>query len=198
MSDVIVTQEIESGGKGGITGSTLKIIAIIAMFIDHFAAILLNGYINTMLPADFYSWSVGDMSAWYVSHPEFARVYIIYIVFRCIGRLGFPIFAFLLVEGFGHTRNVKKYARNLIIFALVSELPFNLGFNSTLLCPRYQNVFFTLFIALLVLCGIKYLPEKLKLNENMSWVVYAGGFLTGIIVTGAAKSSSFGTFMPYG
>ncbi|MBR5943619.1 MAG: conjugal transfer protein TraX, partial [Lachnospiraceae bacterium] len=130
--------------KKGVTGTTLKIIAIVAMFIDHFAAIFVQGY--------YYSVSA-------TAEPP-QNVEIIMTVMRAIGRFGFPIFAFLLVEGFTHTRSVKKYALNLGIFALISELPFNLGFMGVLFYPYYQNVFFTLLLGLLCLWCISEFGEK--------------------------------------
>ncbi|HAQ39725.1 MAG TPA: conjugal transfer protein TraX, partial [Clostridiales bacterium] len=66
-----------------------------------------------------------------------------YMIGRGIGRLSFPIFCFFLVEGFLHTSNTKKYLLRLGIFALISEIPFDLVFNHTILEIGYQNIYFT-------------------------------------------------------
>ena len=76
----------------------------------------------------------------------------------CIGRLAYPIFAFMLVEGYFHTRNLKKYALRLLLFAAVSEIPFNLMYSSSVIYPFHQNVIWTLLIGL----GMIYLNEKVK------------------------------------
>ena len=66
----------------------------------------------------------------------------------CVGRLAFPIFAFLLVEGYFHTRSVKKYALRLLTGAVISEIPFNLMCTSSPVFPFHQNVLWTLLIGL--------------------------------------------------
>ncbi len=87
-----------------------------------------------------------------------------------IGRLAFPIFAFLTVEGFFHTRNLKKYIVRLFIFALISEIPFNLMMGSRVFYPLHQNVLWTFLIAIVALV----IFEKLK-NKNFLFkiVVYS-------------------------
>lgn len=83
--------------------------------------------------------------------------------FRIVGRIAFPIFCFLLVEGSVHTRNIRSYEKRLLLFALLSEIPFDLafygkpGFNS-------QNVFFTLFFGLLM---IEVLQKRKELEYQM-------------------------------
>lgn len=60
-----------------------------------------------------------------------------------IGRLAFPIFSFQIAQGYLHTKSFKKYLLRLFIMALVSQLPYQLYFNTTRL-----NIFFTLILGL--------------------------------------------------
>lgn len=53
----------------------------------------------------------------------------IYFLLRAVGRLSFPLFCFILVEGFFHTKNRKKYQQRLFVFALLAELPYDLAFH---------------------------------------------------------------------
>ena len=75
-----------------------------------------------------------------------------------LGRLAFPIFAFQIAEGFFHTSNVGRYAKRLLIFGLISEIPFNMMYVSAPIYPFHQNVMFTLVIGLLCINEL----EKLR------------------------------------
>ena len=66
----------------------------------------------------------------------------------CIGRLAFPIFAFMTVEGYFHTKNLKKYMLRLLVFALLSEIPFNLMMGSRIFYPIHQKVLWTFLLAI--------------------------------------------------
>lgn len=142
--------QVSRKGKG-ITGSTLKLIAIITMFIDHIGAAIVE-----KMPS--FSISQGN------------RLFYFDMVLRYIGRIAFPIFCFLLIEGFIHTRDTKKYAFRLFLFALISEIPFDLAFKGHILEFGYQNVFFTLLFGLLTLMAVKYF-EKNKIMMIISMLV---------------------------
>lgn len=144
--------------RGGISGSTVKLVGIITMLIDHFAAAVLARILIRMSLSG--EWS--------------EPLYFTYNCLRMVGRLGFPIFCFLLVEGFGKTRSRKKYALRLGMFALISEVPFDLAFNAEVLEFGYQNVYFTLFLGMLTLCTYEFLAGH-RLPAAVEWVLCAAG-----------------------
>jgi len=95
------------------------------------------------------------------------------LYFRYIGRIAFPIYAYMIAQGCRHTKNINKYLLRLGIFALISEIPFDVAFNHYTLMDdgiprfginflRYTNVFYTLFLG--VACIMIY--EKLKTKKH--------------------------------
>lgn len=69
----------------------------------------------------------------------------------CAGRVAFPLFAFMVAEGYRHTGDFKRYLKRMFLFALISEIPFNLMTGGTLINPLHQNVMFTFCLDLLLL-----------------------------------------------
>ena len=92
------------------------------------------------------------------------------MIFRYIGRLSFPIFCFLLVEGFVHTSNIYRYIFRLSVFALISEIPYDLTFSQQLMDFERQNVFFTLSLGIGTLYLLKYTQSNV---EKWIYVAFA-------------------------
>ncbi len=133
-ASTMVSASHSTQDKRGISGSTLKMIALLTMLIDHTGAVVLGRMITSR------------------AFPEMqGQLYSIYYIMRLIGRVAFPIYCFLLVEGFTKTRSVGKYALRLAVFAVLSEFPFDMAFNGCILEFGYQNVFFTLLWGLLAM-----------------------------------------------
>lgn len=131
-----------------MTSFFLRLIAIIAMLLDHTAAVLVN-------PAS-------DA----------------YTIMRIIGRIAFPIFCFLIVEGFEHTRSVWKYMGRLAVSAVIAEVPFDLAFHRAAWDFKSgQNVFLTLLLGLIAITAagkgapwiIKKIAPDAKCGENR-WI----------------------------
>ena len=151
-----------------LDGSALKLIAVITMLIDHTAATLLVN--DTRVLFSLAGHTMG-----------------LYQFMRYIGRLSFPIFCFLIVEGFQHTRDVKRYALNLFLFALISEIPWNLEHCGSLFYAK-QNVMFTLLLGLLGMWVIRDFHEQ-RVKEL---VLLLGLLLVSIVLKADYGCSGFG------
>lgn len=144
--------------KRGISGSTIKIIAMAAMLIDHIGAGILG---RILLQSDYMALAAaGDVNGVMEWLSQNAVLFYSYSIMRAIGRIGFPIFCFLLVEGFQKTHDVKKYALRLGVFALLSEIPFDLAISGKVLEFSYQNVYFTLLFGLLTMVAFDWIGKK--------------------------------------
>lgn len=110
----------------GLSGSALKVIAMISMVIDHIALYLMEH--GTLL----------------------------YETTRCVGRIAFPVFAFLIAEGFIHTKSRYRYFFTLLGFAVISEIPWYLlnGADGT------HNVMFTLALGVATLMVLENLLQS--------------------------------------
>lgn len=99
-------------------------------------------------------------------------------IYRIIGRIAFPVYCFLLVEGYLHTGDVKKYGKRLLLFAVLSEIPFDLAFYGRLGFV-HQNIFFTLFIGLTAIYFIDNKDGLYKFNKNL---VIAAAFILSVVL----------------
>lgn len=98
---------------------------------------------------------------------------------QCVGRLAFPVFAFLVAEGYAHTRDLRKYLLRMAAFAALSELPFDWKSGSVWDLNR-QNVLLTFCLALLTLRGIDALRRERGMARYMGTAaVAAAGFAVG-------------------
>ena len=143
-----------------LSWSQLKLIAYITMLIDHTAHVLLQNGIM-------------------VTYPECSPyVKPVMILMRGIGRIAFPIFSFLLVEGLIHTRSRVKYLLRILLLAIISEPVFDYANNGVFYYADYQNVFITLLIAATTMCVLSLIEQNDRLNKNI-YVLYV---LQGIVV----------------
>lgn len=97
--------------NGRFSEDALKLLALVTMFIDHAGAGIIESFFLGKLPYDSQAFQVC------LTVDE---------IMRSVGRLAFPIYCYLLVQGFLHTRSTARYAFRLLGFALLSEIPFDL------------------------------------------------------------------------
>ena len=138
----------------GLSGSTLKLIAIIAMALDHIAWCLIDPQITATCPITFPHLAPLAMIR------TLPLLYMLSYLLHFIGRITFPLILFFLTEGITYTRNFSRYALNLLIFAFISEIPFDLAFSGTAFDFSSQNVFFTLFLSLIAMYAIRKLRRR--------------------------------------
>ncbi len=148
------TNSLNAAGQRGLSGCVLKMIAVITMLVDHTGATIVE-----RLLAQMPSWgpiTMQNQEAWTQ----------LYMLLRGIGRMAFPIYCFLLVEGFYHTRNKARYALRLFVFALISEVPFDMAFQVSFFDISYNNVFFTLLIGLLTIWAYDEIRKRAEIRRT--------------------------------
>lgn len=130
-----------------LSGAGLKLIAIISMLADHVNKALIYPYLES-------------------NHGFLA---FISDVFDIIGRIAFPLFCFMLVEGYFKTRNRKKYLLNLLLFGVISEIPFDMFTTASFFNMNWNNVMFTLALVLVTVWIIDTLKEKMQKRSKALW-----------------------------
>lgn len=120
-----------------LSGGQLKAIAMLSMLIDHTNKALIYPYLNG------------------------GFLLILSDIFDIMGRIAFPLFCFMLIEGFFNTRSRKKYLLNLLIFGVISEIPFDMFTTATLFNKDWNNIMFTLALVLAFIWCIDSLKPRL-------------------------------------
>lgn len=116
-------------------------------------------------------------------------------ILRCVGRLAFPLFAFMAVEGYFHTRSLKKYLVRLLILALISEVPFNLLVSGSSFDPMHQNVIWTIILGLCCIWAFENIAaDRQKL---LSAVIIIAAFGTAIIANVDYSSAGVLTLLAF-
>jgi len=141
-----------------LSGFALKRLAMVSMIVDH-----VGGFLIEPFYAGHFAAVTSEAEA-IISRRWF------YLIQTCsaIGSIAFPLFCFLIAEGFVHTRSRRNYALRIFLFALVSEIPFNLVHHSGLSYPALQNVMFTLTVGVLALWALSYVDAR-YFGKRLTW-----------------------------
>ncbi len=157
-----------------LTGFDLKRLAVISMVIDHIGSFLLGAM---LIPYKNGGTLVVDQS----SPISLWRIMQAQEVCDILGRAAFPIFCFLMVEGFLHTRDRVGYALRMGLFALISEIPYDLVQFHTPFSLRLQNVMFTLTVGIFTLLAVSWAEERWRKTPWLRW-----GAVIGLTAAGMA------------
>lgn len=150
----------------GLSGAALKRLAVISMLADHFAVVFLE---NGLLYQMDHAWAARP-----VDPAVYGLLLRVILGLRILGRIAFPVYCFLLVQGFLHTRHYGTYLRNLILFALISEIPFDVAVMGTLFEPEVQNIYWTLAIGL---AGLQFMRRTERLAWEVRWFAWGAVML---------------------
>ena len=129
-----------------LNGAQLKYMAFLSMLLDHVNNAMITPYLD------------GKGPLLHVSN-----------VLSILGRVAFPLFMFFLVEGFFKTRSRKKYLINLLIFAILSEVPFDLFTSRELFNKNWNNMMFTLALSLATIWIVDEMKGRLAKKSKALW-----------------------------
>lgn len=152
-----------------LSGAGLKLIAIISMLADHVNKALIYPYLES-------------------NHGFLA---FISDVFDIIGRIAFPLFCFMLVEGYFKTRNRKKYLLNLLLFGVISEVPFDMFTTASFFNMNWNNVMFTLALVLVTVWIIDTLKEKMQKRSKALWYLVSILIVLGMCIVSMSLSLDY-------
>jgi hypothetical protein len=190
-------------GQEGLSGYWLKMIAVVTMLIDHTAASILLPMLNQM--PDWAPVTFDNFEMWRK----------IYWICRIIGRMAFPLYCFLLVEGFRYTRSRGKYALRLFVFGIISEVPFDMALRRSFFDLNNNNVYWTLVIGLLTIWAAdelsaraaaksvskdgakQYAKENFRKGMIRILILLAGAFLAEILCTDYGAAGVFAIYIMY-
>lgn len=147
-----------------LSGAQLKLIAIISMLLDHTNKALIYPYLNGGI------------------------LLVISDILDVLGRIAFPIFCFMLIEGFYKTRSRLRYLLNLLVFGVISEVPFDMFTVREFFNPNWNNIMFTLAFVLVTVWAVDALKNKLP---RALW------FIVSFLIVGASCLAVMFTGMDY-
>lgn len=127
------------------SGGQLKAIAMLSMLLDHVNKALIYPYLDG-----------GPLA-------------VISDLFEIVGRIAFPIFCFMLVEGFFKTRDRRKYLLYLLLFGLISEVPFDMFTTAVFFNMNWNNIMFTLAFVLVTIWCIDVLKDRMEHLPRILW-----------------------------
>ncbi len=149
-----------------LSGAQLKYIAFTSMLIDH---------VNKTFFPYFNNRGLVIMSG----------------LFDILGRIAFPIFIFLLVEGYFKTRNRWRYLGTLLLFGIISEVPFDMCSSGVFFEINWNNIMFTLALVLAMIWIIDVLKKKMQTLPKLLW------YLVSFIIVAAASLISVNLSLDY-
>lgn len=133
-----------------LNGAQLKYIAFASMLIDHVNKAIILPYLEVG----------GTLSK-------------ISSVFDVLGRIAFPLFSFFIVEGFFRTHSRKKYLLNLLFFAFISEIPYDMFSSKVILEFRLNNVLFSLSLSLITIWILDEFRKRYEEKIGRLWILFS-------------------------